>query len=385
MEYNLLQGYLYLSHFSSISDLRFSKLLQQFGSLQSILNASSDELTVFGIARNLQKELIDLQCKALNCSGVRKSLEWASKEQHSIICYEDKSYPPLLRQIDHAPPVLYISGNAALLKQIQIAIVGSRKASYYGKTSAYWMARELANTNFAITSGMALGIDSKAHEGALDVNGSTLAVVGTGIDQCYPRQNLTLKRRIEEQGAVVSEFPLGMKPLAHNFPRRNRIISGMSLGLLVVEAAARSGSLISARLAMEQNREVFALPGQINSHQSQGCHRLIKDGAKLVQSPEDIIEEFPAIEQTIRASAQTAPTKPFRELKLEAKDRRIIDALKSGPCLLEALSSQTKLDHSDLIDRLMELEAAGTISLEAGRYTYKANELLSIDPALNLE
>lgn len=222
---------------------------------------------------------------------------WLSaSDRHQLLCFEDDEYPPLLKQIDDAPPLLYVLGDAAALNHPQLAIVGSRHASHQGIGNARQFAKDIASQGLAVTSGLALGIDTAAHEGALAGNGITLAVLGTGVDVLYPARNRSLAAQITEQGgALVSEFPLGTTPQRSLFPKRNRLISGLSVGTIVVEAALQSGSLSTARHGMSQNRAVFAIPGSIHNPLSRGCHALIREGATLLESTEQIAQEVTSL------------------------------------------------------------------------------------------
>jgi DNA processing protein len=235
-------------------------------------------------------------------------LAWlAESPQHHIIHYDDAMYPALLREIPRPPRVLYAIGNIDLLHTPQLAIVGSRKPTATGRDTAKQFSYHLAKAGFTITSGLALGIDGASHEGALAAAGNTIAVLGCGLQQIYPPNHKALAQRIKETGLLISEFAPDMPPLAANFPQRNRIISGLSLATLVVEAAVQSGSLITARFACEQGREVFAIPGSIHNPQARGCHALIKQGAKLVETVDDIVEELPALLQySLQLSIPTA-------------------------------------------------------------------------------
>jgi DNA processing protein len=219
---------------------------------------------------------------------------WLAGPGRHLITLSMAAYPPSVRQIPDPPPVLFVDGDVEILSSAQIAMVGSRRASPNGVETAHWLSAELANCGLTITSGLALGVDAASHRGALAVGGRTLAVAANGLDIVYPRSHARLARQVAESGALVSEFSPGVPPLARHFPRRNRIISGFSLGVVVVEAARRSGSLITARLAGEQGREVFAVPGPIQSPLAWGCHSLIRQGAKLVEQVSDILEELPA-------------------------------------------------------------------------------------------
>jgi DNA processing protein len=372
-----LQEYLFLSHYSSLSEQKFSKLLSVFGDLTSILSSTSEELVSQGVNPGLLIELNSARRMANGNTKVQKALEWSAKDGNFIVCYEDSRYPQRLKEIDHAPALLYVKGRPDLLSEDQIAIVGSRKASPYGLSIAFQLAQEASAVQLNVTSGLATGIDRRAHEGALNDIGHTIAVIGTGIEECYPTKNYRLKQEIESNGAVVSEFALGSPPLAHHFPRRNRIITGLSLGVLVIEAAARSGSLISARLAMEQNREVFAVPGLITNPQSAGCHQLIRQGAKLVESMADILEEFPHLDtksmdqfQKAFISSQSTDTDSQNLDLNDSIQEKILRSLKSQPCLLDTLALETNIEVNELIERLLVLESTGTISLESGRYHY---------------
>ncbi|MFT6402684.1 MAG: DNA processing protein [Pseudohongiellaceae bacterium] len=372
-----LQEYLFLSHYSTLSDQKFSKLLSVFGDLTSILSSTSQEFVSQGVNPGLLNEFNRARRMANSNSEVQKALDWSAKDGNFIVCYEDSRYPQRLKEIDHAPTLLYVKGNPDLLSTNQIAIVGSRRASPYGLSNAFQLAKEASAVQLYVTSGLATGIDRRAHEGALNDTGRTIAVIGTGIEGCYPTKNYGVKQEIESNGAVVSEFALGSPPLAHHFPRRNRIITGLSLGVLVIEAAARSGSLVSARLAMEQNREVFAVPGLISNPQSAGCHQLIRQGAKLVESMADILEEFPHLDtngadQITKASKNPASIDTDRQNAAlnDPTQKKILRSLKSQPCLLDTLALETNIEINELIESLLLLESRGTISLESGRYHY---------------
>jgi DNA processing protein len=223
---------------------------------------------------------------------VEKVLRWLEQPQHHLIAYGDLSYPYLLTKIDHPPPFLSVCGHLEVLSEPQLGMVGCRNMSHYGAENAFSFAKALAEIGLVVTSGLARGIDALSHEGAMQAGGLTIAVLGTGLHQVYPREHQALADRIAETGAVISQFPLHNGPLRHQFPMRNRVISGLSLGVLVVEAAQKSGSLITARYALQQNREVFAIPGSIHSVTSKGCHALIRDGATLVDSLPELLMEL---------------------------------------------------------------------------------------------
>lgn len=296
---------------------------------------------------------------------VLRELEVFTQLNVKLLFHHQDQYPNLLKEIADPPPILYLLGSALSLALPQLAIVGSRNATPQGLDNARLFAKELSASGFAISSGLALGVDGAAHRGALEGGGATVAVLGTGIDEIYPRRHQSLAEEIVASGgAVVSEFPLGCRPLARNFPRRNRIITGLTLGTLVVEAAMRSGSLVSARLALEQDREVYAIPGSIHSPLSRGCHSLIKQGAHLVESAADIVEQLggPLARQVELAFEQ------HEEPALEQDAEDVMAALAYDACSLDQLQQRCALDVGQLSARLMELEIAGLISQWDGLY-----------------
>ena len=296
---------------------------------------------------------------------VARSLAWLDEgapEVRSIVTLGDSRYPPSLLQTADPPLLLYTQGRCDLLHARSVAVVGSRNPTPQGSENARSFASHLSRAGLTIVSGLALGIDAAAHEGGLSGSGSTIAVVGTGLDRVYPSQNLDLARRIAAGGLVVSEFPLGTSPRAENFPVRNRIIAGMTSGTLVVEAALRSGSLITARLALEAGRDVFAIPGSIHSPQARGCHALIKQGAKLVDRAEDVLEELSQGTDAVgRAAAAKGPANETRE-----RDT-LLDALGFDPVTLESLIARTGRSAADLQAHLLELELTGRVARLPGQ------------------
>ena len=269
-----------------------SLLVGRFGSAQAVFAASRRELEELpGISAAIVNDVLE----GPDPGHVSKELDWLAQDDEFLITFEDGLYPRALREIPDPPPLLFVRGNPAVLSRPQIAITGSRNPTQAGADNAHEFAAALCQAGLTVTSGLALGIDSCAHRGALAASGATLAVSGTGADRVYPSRNLELAHEILRFGAIVSELPLGSGPRAEHFPRRNRILSGLSLGVLVVEAALHSGSLITARLAAEQGREVFAIPGSIHSPLARGCHALIRQGAKLVESAADVLEELAAL------------------------------------------------------------------------------------------
>lgn len=285
-----------------------------------------------------------------------------SPDAHFIPC-TDPAYPPLLNELPGAPAWLYIKGRPEVLHRPMLAIVGSRNATPQGRRDAAAFAQHLAESGLTIVSGLAEGIDTAAHDGGLDGNGSGVAVVGTGLDRVYPAKNRDLAHRLSASGALVSEFALGTPPKPGHFPRRNRIISGLALGVLVVEAAPQSGSLITARLAGEQGREVFAIPGSIHSPQSKGCHQLIRQGAKLVESAQDILEEL----RGTWAPARTRPVEP-ELLRDSSPETGLLSLLDSTPRSLDELAARSGLTVDRLSAMLLTLELEGRIAPVPGGF-----------------
>lgn len=304
---------------------------------------------------------------------LRQDQAWLKEHQVHLVDMDSEYYPKLLREVRRAPPVLYVRGDPTVLSLPQIAMVGSRNPSPSGRDNASSFATDLAAKGIAVTSGLALGVDTAAHQGALAVNGTTLAVLGTGIDQVYPTRNRDLVEQIVAQGgAVISEFPLGTEPQPSNFPQRNRIISGLSFGVLVVEAAVRSGSLITARYALQQDREVFAIPGSIHNPLSRGCHLLIKDGAKLVESARDILEEIQGFlslkwqefDLERRASMQV----DISEIVTGGNEEMILAHLDLDPVTVDKLAERTGLGIGELMASLLTMEVKGLVGNTGSGY-----------------
>lgn len=347
------------------------KLIEHFGSPGAAYMASLTELEACGLPAPV--------CQAIFAqSGLKdaeREIDAAAKAGCQLVAYADPAYPPLLKQIADPPLVLYVRGNISTLSGHSLAIVGTRRPSAYGLQVSRRLARDLAERNLVIVSGLARGIDSAAHHGALEAKGQTVAVQGRGMDAIYPSENKRLAERIAESGAVISEFPLGTSPSPENFPIRNRIISGLSLGVLIVEASEYSGSLITARLATEQNREVFAVPGNITSAQSFGTNQLIKQGAKLADQWMDIVEEFPpqvrmqllppdAPEETQAGAASGA----LFEQSLTAEQKMVFEALRVDDALfVDAILGAVQLPQTEVLKVLLELEMNGLIRQLPGK------------------
>ncbi len=300
-------------------------------------------------------------------SAVAADLSWLGRSGAHILLCTDPEYPPLLRQIAAPPAALYVLGSAAALSSPQLAMVGSRSPTPAGRATAHEFAAWFVRAGLTVTSGLAVGIDAASHEGALAGGGQTVAVCGTGLDQVYPPEHQGLAQRIAAHGALVSEFPPGTGPARANFPRRNRIISGLSVGTLVVEAARFSGSLITARLAVESGREVFAIPGSIHSALSRGCHQLIKQGAKLVEEAADVLSELQISLPKEPLTAQSAAASKPRVLDKEYE--MLLDALGFEPATIDTLVARTQLPGESVASMLLILELEGRVtSLPGGRY-----------------
>jgi DNA processing protein len=284
------------------------------------------------------------------------------------VTWGSADYPPLLAAIPDAPLVLFVEGSAAALSLPQLAMVGSRNPTHLGRETAEQFAGHLAGIGLAITSGLALGIDAASHRGALRGGGWTVAVLGCGLDTIYPRENAALAQAVSAHGALVSDLPLGTPPLKHHFPRRNRIISGLSVGTLVVEAALQSGSLITARLAAEQGREVFAIPGSIHNPMARGCHRLIRQGAKLVETADDVFAELGALLRGLHAGEQSeAPDTQGVSGHVLDKDYEILlDALGFAPASIDSLVARTGFAADAVASMLLILELDGRVAQQPG-------------------
>ncbi len=287
---------------------------------------------------------------------VKKDLIWAEQSNCHIITLIDDDYPVLLKEISDPPLILYVMGDVSTLAMPQIAVVGSRAASMHGLENAYYFAKQLALNNLVVTSGLALGIDAKAHISAIENQGKTIAVCGTGLDRVYPAKHKNLAHQITENGAVISEFPIGVAPHSNNFPKRNRVISGLSLGILVVEATLQSGSLISARCALEQGREVFAIPSVISNYKAKGCHKLIKDGACLTDSIDDILTNI-GMENTQAVTNKVVNNKK----NIDKQSNMLLKYLTYNPTTIDDLVLKTNLDVQTINEKLLLLELSGEV------------------------
>ncbi len=300
---------------------------------------------------------------------VEDTLQWAQKDKHYLLTQLDDAYPARLRQIGSAPALLMVKGEIDVLQYEQLAIVGSRHPTQAGIVQAYEFAEQLTHMGLTITSGLANGIDASAHNGALQAGGVTLAVLGSGLHKVYPRQNLALSEQICERGALISEFGLNSAAHPGHFPRRNRIVSGLSMGTLVIEATLKSGSLITARQALEQNREVFAIPGPINNPQKSGCHHLIRQGATLVESVEHIAQELRWQHDAQQSLSAVKPKTILANVDMDLTEQILIKALDYDGANLDELVRRTQLSVSQLNVLLMDFELSGLVRQQQGDYS----------------
>ncbi len=350
--------WLALKSVPGIGNLLFKRLVERFSTPESVFQAKQSDLSqVDGMTQRLADTIRRYRAP----DWIHAELDLADRKGYRIITFSDADYPALLREIPDPPPYLYACGDIRRPSHC-IAMVGSRNATDYGVQTTLRLSRDLAAQGITVVSGMARGIDTAAHRGALACQGMTVAVLGSGLERIYPAENRKLFHEIARHGAVISEFPLHAEPEAHHFPMRNRIISGMSLGTVIVEATRRSGSLITARLAAEQNREVFAVPGSINSFKSTGTHTLIKQGAKLVEHARDVMEEFPQFSMPAER-AKIDPGKPggVSPPTLPDLEQEVYEALDCYPMHIDALAVKTGMAAGKLAGILLNLELKGVV------------------------
>lgn len=346
----LLAGWLRLELTDGVGLLTAHKLLARFHTPEAVFNASYAELVA--LVRPAQAEALLRPPPASLAALAEATLAWQQQPGNRLLTLDHPDYPETLRELDVQPLMLYLQGRAELLARRSLAVVGARNASGQGVLNAGHMAQALSEAGLTIVSGLALGIDAAAHAGGLSGKGSTVAVIGTGPDRIYPRRNEQLARRIAEEGCIVSEYVLGTPPLKDNFPRRNRIISGLARGVLVVEAAAKSGSLITARLAAAQGRDVYAMPGSVHATLSKGCHQLIREGARLVETAADVLRDMHMLADG-EAGARPALDDSFVDLVLEAIGDDIAQA--------ELLAVRLGQSAAELQRQLLALELAGLV------------------------
>ncbi len=370
-----IENWLRLNHADGVGPVTFAKLVKHFGSVENAVKASYNQLLrIEGIGEKTAGSIISSR----DNFDVEAEIKLADKHGVKIIHLDDPSYPPLLRKIYDPPAVLYIKGDIQRCDNLAISIVGSRRCSLYGTEQASRFAYLLASSGFTIISGLARGIDCAAHKGALNAQGRTIAVQGCGLAGVFPPENEKLAWQIAENGALISELPMTYEPLAENFPGRNRIIAGLSLGVIVIEAMHKSGALLTASAALEYNREVMAVPGKIDSPLSEGPHRLIKQGAKLIENAEDVMEALGYIGADLKqhvaefaSMAQKAIESPriaAEDLNLSPDERRIFDCLDGEPVHIEQIILSSGLDAGRVNAAVVTLCIKGIVGQLPGNY-----------------
>ena len=361
------QAIIALSLITGIGSTRCRVLVNHFGSACKVFEATHSELScVEGIGKQVASSILSFS----DFRRVDEQIEQAENVQARLITYWSPDYPALLRAIYDPPAFLWVRGALLVNALPALALVGTRKPSLYGKKVTYRFAHQLALRGITIVSGLAYGVDAVAHQATIDANGSTIAVLGSGVDRIYPGANKPLARQILERGAIISEFPLMAKPDAANFPRRNRIISGLSLGTLVAEAYEKGGALITARIAVEQNREVFAIPGSIFNNASEGTHKLIQLGyGKLVQNVEDILEELG--EDRTKSPNKVASQQDEVFNSLNVVEKKLYDIISHEPMQINIICDKSGLDPSTALVYLLSLEFKGLVFQMAGKQFYK--------------
>ena len=359
-----LMHWLALCQIPGIGAVTFQRLLKYFHSAKAVFSATQTELRQMGLTANSLRALLKPDWKS-----VEQQLSWASRPGNSLLASQSPDYPTLLHEITGLPPILFVQGNVGCLSNPQIAIVGSRKPSAGGKQIALEFAESLSQSGLTITSGLAYGIDSAAHQGALQSAAATIAVLGSGLSNIYPRRHKALASQIRDGGgALISEHPPNAQPLAAHFPRRNRVISGLSLATVVIEAGEKSGSLITARLALEQGRDVMAVPGAVQNPMAAGCHRLIQEGAALVTHSDDILANLntylPPLSQKMPVLAHQTET------KLDASQHKVLYYVDYAPTSIDEIVMKSTLTTAQVSSILLALELLGHVSsAPGGMYT----------------
>ncbi|MBT5652815.1 MAG: DNA-protecting protein DprA [Nitrospina sp.] len=362
MDRETLKYWLALNMVVGVGRTLFHRLVQGFGSPREVFSAAREDLQrIQGVGRKVVDEIkrfdVDL--------AAERELRLADNEGLRVLTLESPEYSPLLKSIYDPPPILYIKGKALNTIALPLAVVGTRTPSEYGKLVAERLCLKLASAGFSIISGLARGIDTLAHKAALTAGADTIAVFGCGLGHTYPPENLNLRKQIVEQGAILSEFPVLMRPDRNNFPARNRILSGLALGTVVVEAAEKSGALITADFALEQGREVFAIPGNITSPKSKGTNNLIKSGAKLVDSPESILEELlPALGESLKAQAEIEKPKILLD---NDEEKKIFSLLSLEGRHIDNLIENSNLSPAQVSATLLQLELRGVVRQLSGK------------------
>ena len=362
---------LILSQVERIGDVKLRQMISQFSSLEEIFSAPFARLEYL-TSPSLAKSLIEFRKNSHYEKAIQFSEEQFSKADKlgaTILSISSNEYPEQLKQIYDAPIFLFVWGNIIHNDKYSLAIVGTRTPTNYGKQVCENFTKDFSKLGITIISGLAYGVDTIAHKTALADGTRTIAVLAGGIDKLYPQENLELAKHISENGAVISEFPFGTKPDAFNFPRRNRIISGLSLGTLLIESKIGGGGMITAELALDQNKEVFAIPGAINNEKSEGCNVLIKEGrAKLAQTPDDVLKE---LEYKLRPILKSIEQKPVQEISLTLFEKKIFDILSEEPTHIDFIAEKSELTTSDVLVNLLSLEFKGAVKQLAGKMFVK--------------
>ena len=360
-----LRSWLALLHAAAAAERDLSQLLRDFGTAQAVLDAArAGAIDRYHLPGPVLKAL-----RKPDAQAIERAVRRLERPDCHLVPLDSPHYPAILKQVAAPPPGLFVRGDPDVLGSCQVAVVGSRKPTMDGRRDARYFAGELARQGITVTSGLARGIDTEAHRGALGQQGRTVAVLGNGLDCIYPKSNAELADRISESGALVSEFPLSWRPLPHNFPRRNRVISGLSEAVLVVEAARRSGSLSTARHALEQNREVFAVPGSIRNPMKQGCHGLLREGAGLAARVEDITDVLGRFRRPEETSPADASARDAKINTLDEQEKVLLDNIGYEPTGLDEIVNMTGFEVGEISGKLLNLELEGLITaLAPGLY-----------------
>lgn len=357
-----LYNWLLLALTPNIGPVSFLKLLKHFQSIENVFLASIDELS-----QVVSQKAACLIKEKHSQTSVDETLLWQTNKDCSLLTLLDEDYPTELTNAAVTPPLLFLRGQRSLLPKRKFSIVGSRHPTPQGIQNATTFAQNLAQKGMVIVSGLAAGIDKAAHQGAINASGETIAIIGTGIDRVYPSSNKEIAHQLTERGLIISEFPLGTKPKPSNFPRRNRLIAALGEGTLVVEATTESGSLITARLAGQMNKEVMAIPGSIHNVQSKGCHKLIKEGAKLVESLEDIFSELPPLDVNSHTEHDFLLSSPSKDSEPSPKTTsNLLDAMGFDPIHPDVLAQKLNIQTPLLYEELLTLELDGIIKATSG-------------------
>ncbi len=360
-----LRDWLILWRVPGVGAKTYLALLDTFKSPSDVLSASTNDLKKAKLS-----DAVIQKIKSVDGAVIEPDLAWLEQSDCHVMCWHDDDYPALLKEIPDPPPLLFVRGDRSLLSSMQLAIVGTRSPSPMALKTTHAFAKSLASFGLTITSGLALGIDQAAHYGALDSSKKTIAVAATGLDRVYPASHKQLAKEIIKTGAIVSEFPIGTQPKPGYFPRRNRIISGLSLGVLVVEATIKSGTLVTAKHAMEQGREVFAMPGSIHNPLAKGCHHLIRQGAKLVETADDVLEELGSLSCVVAGDVDVKQ-EPLAKVTLEADYLTLLEKIAFDPISVDDLIMETKCTAEEVSSMLLVLELEGLVASAPGGFFYR--------------